>query len=114
MIGSSNFTKNGLTTNRELNAGEDDQRVVQFNPKNKDQEHGHLSWFEEVWTDDGCIEWTGKFIELVDTSVHGELLFSPYEMYIKTLDYMYGDLLKEDREIEAFPIVNSKLSRKKR
>ena len=101
VIGSSNFTKNGLTTNRELNAGEDDQRVVQFNPKNKDQEQGHLSWFEEVWTDDGCIEWTGKFIELVDTSVHGELLFSPYEMYIKTLDYMYGDLLKEDREIEA-------------
>lgn len=101
VIGSSNFTKNGLTTNRELNAGEDDQRVVQFNPKNKDQEHGHLSWFEEVWTDDGCIEWTGKFIELIDTSVYGELLFSPYEMYIKTLDYMYGDLLKEDREIEA-------------
>ncbi len=101
VIGSSNFTKNGLTTNRELNAGEDDQRVVHFNPKNKDQEHGHLSWFEEVWTDDGCIKWTGKFIELVDTSVHGELLFSSYEMYIKTLDYMYGDLLKEDREIEA-------------
>lgn len=101
VIGSSNFTKNGLTTNRELNAGEDDQRVVQFNPKNKDQEHGHLSWFEEVWADDGCIDWTGKFIELVDTSIHGELLFSPYEMYIKTLDYMYGYLLKEDREIEA-------------
>ncbi|MDD3711126.1 MAG: SNF2-related protein [Patescibacteria group bacterium] len=101
VIGSSNFTKNGITSNRELNAGEDDQRVVQFNPKNKNQEHGHLSWFEEVWTDEGCVEWTGKFIELVDTSVHGELLFSPYEMYIKTLDYMYGDLLKEDREIEA-------------
>jgi len=101
IIGSSNFTKNGLTTNRELNAGEDDQRVVQFNPKNKTQEYGHLSWFDEVWTDDGCLEWTGKFIELVDTSIHGELLFSPYEMYIKTLDYMYGDLLKEDREIEV-------------
>lgn len=101
IIGSSNFTKNGLTTNRELNAGEDDQRVVQFNPKNKDQEHGHLSWFEEVWTDKGCVEWTGKFIELIDTSIHGELLFSPYEMYIKTLDYMYGSLLKEDRDIET-------------
>ncbi|PIR87473.1 MAG: hypothetical protein COU11_00445 [Candidatus Harrisonbacteria bacterium CG10_big_fil_rev_8_21_14_0_10_49_15] len=101
IIGSSNFTKNGLTISRELNAGEDDQRVVQFNPKNETQEHGHLSWFEEVWADDGCIEWTGNFIELVDTSIHGELLFSPYEMYIKTLDFMYGDLLKEDREIEA-------------
>ncbi len=101
VIGSSNFTKNGITSNRELNAGEDDQRVVQFNPKNKDQEHGHLSWFEEVWTDEGCVEWTGKFIELIDTSIHGEMLFSPYEMYIKTLDHMYGDLLKEDRKIEA-------------
>lgn len=101
IIGSSNFTKNGITSNRELNAGEDDQRVVQFNPKNENQEHGHLSWFEEVWTDEGCVEWTGKFIELIDTSIHGEMLFSPYEMYIKTLDHMYGDLLKEDRKIEA-------------
>gem|GEM_PF-2440057 len=54
-IGSSNFTKNGLQINRELNTGEDDSRIVQFKPNNN-QEHGHLSWFEEIWNDDGCIE----------------------------------------------------------
>ncbi|MDO8571034.1 MAG: helicase-related protein [Candidatus Daviesbacteria bacterium] len=100
IIGSSNFTKNGLTTNRELNAGEDDQRVVQFNPKNETQEHGHLSWFEEVWTDDGCIDWSGQFIELVSGSNHGDLVYSPYEMYIKTLHFWYEDQLKDDRQIE--------------
>ncbi len=73
IIGSSNFTKNGLTTNFELNAGESDHRVVQFTPKNPEQENGHLSWFQDAWTDEGCIEWTGQFIELVDTSVHGEM-----------------------------------------
>jgi superfamily II DNA or RNA helicase len=99
VIGSSNFTENGLTSNFELNAGESDHRIVQFHPTHEGHENGHLSWFEEAWNDEGCIEWTGQFEELIDTSIHGEKLFSPYEMYIKTLDYMYGDLLKNDREI---------------
>lgn len=99
IIGSSNFTGNGLTTNFELNAREGDHRVVQYRPVNDKQENGHLSWFDDAWNDDSCVEWTGQFEELIDTSVHGEMLFSPYEMYIKTLDYMYGDLLKIDREI---------------
>ena len=99
IIGSSNFTGNGLTSNFELNAGESDHRIVQFHPTHEDHENGHLSWFEEAWNDENCVEWTGQFEELIDTSIHGEMLFSPYEMYIKTLDYMYGDLLKNDREI---------------
>jgi superfamily II DNA or RNA helicase len=97
IIGSSNFTKNGLTTNLELNAGESDSRVVQFKP-NEDQENGHLSWFEFVWNNPDCINWSGRFEELIDTSIHGEKLFSPYEMYIKTLDIMYGQTLKKDNE----------------
>jgi len=99
VIGSSNFTENGLTSNFELNAGESDHRIIQFHPTHEDHENGHLSWFEEAWNDEGCVEWTGQFEELIDTSIHGEKLFSPYEMYIKTLDFMYGDLLKSDREI---------------
>ncbi len=99
IIGSSNFTENGLTSNFELNTGENDHRIVQFHPTHEDHENGHLSWFEEAWNDENCVEWTGQFEELIDTSIHGEMLFSPYEMYIKTLDYMYGDLLKNDREI---------------
>lgn len=97
IIGSSNFTRNGLTTNLELNAGESDSRVVQFKP-NEDQENGHLSWFEFVWNNPDCINWSGKFEELIDTSIHGEKLFSPFEMYIKTLDIMYGQTLKKDNE----------------
>ena len=97
IIGSSNFTRNGLTTNLELNAGESDSRVVQFKP-NEDQENGHLSWFEFVWNNPNCINWSGKFEELIDTSIHGEKLFSPFEMYIKTLDIMYGQTLKKDNE----------------
>ncbi len=100
IIGSSNFTCNGLTTNFELNAGEDDHRLVQFKPMNQEQENGHLSWFDDAWNDESCIDWTGKFEELVDTSNHGEMLFSPYEMYIKTLDLMYGGMLKQDKELE--------------
>ena len=121
IIGSSNFTKNGLTTNRELNASEDDHRVVQFNPKNKDQEHGHLSLFEEVWTDDGCIEWTGKFIELLNNSNYGEHIFSPYEMYIHSLYQIYKDELASDIKVHedsenvlhAFQIRNAELLLKK-
>lgn len=100
IIGSSNFTRNGLTTNLELNAGENDNRIVQFTPQSEIQEHGHMSWFDEVWSDDMCEDWTGKFIELVDGSVHGDLLYSPYEMYIKTLEYVYGEELEIDRDIE--------------
>ncbi len=100
IIGSSNFTRNGLTTNFELNSSESDNRIIQFKPVSAEQEHGHLSWFDEAWNDESSVEWTGKFQELIDTSIHGETLFSPYEMYIKTLDLMYGDLLREDKELE--------------
>lgn len=99
IIGSSNFTENGLKSNFELNTGESDHRIVQFRPAHEDQDNGHLSWFEEIWNDENCLDWTGQFEELIDTSIHGEKLFSPYEMYIKTLDFMYGELLKNDREI---------------
>jgi ERCC4-related helicase len=100
IIGSSNFTGNGLTTNFELNSSESDNRIIQFKPISAEQEHGHLSWFDEAWNDESSVEWTGKFQELIDTSIHGETLFSPYEMYIKTLDLMYGGLLKQDKELE--------------
>ncbi|MBP6881657.1 MAG: NgoFVII family restriction endonuclease [Candidatus Pacebacteria bacterium] len=39
IIGSSNFTRNGFTTNTELNALESDHRVVTFTPKNGDSPH---------------------------------------------------------------------------
>ena len=99
IIGSSNFTEKGLAGNFELNTGESDHRIVQFSPRDKEHEHGHLSWFDTAWNDELCVPWTGKFQELIDTSIHGELLFSPYLMYIKTLDFIYGERLQDDKEI---------------
>lgn len=100
IIGSSNFTGNGLTKNYELNSLEEDSRVVQYQPSNDNQENGHLSWFEDLWNDDNAVDWTGEFKELISTSKNGEVLFSPYEMYIKTLFTIYGDTLNQDKEIQ--------------
>jgi superfamily II DNA or RNA helicase len=100
IIGSSNFTKNGLTQNTELNAVEGDQRVVFYEPKKKEQEVGHLYWFDQKWKDEKTEEWTGEFMELVRTSPVGDLTPSPYDMYIKTLLSLYEDELVEDVEID--------------
>ncbi|MDD4123107.1 MAG: phospholipase D-like domain-containing protein [Candidatus Pacebacteria bacterium] len=54
IIGSSNFTKQGLLGNLELNSLEDDSRVVLFSPKPHSMESGHLSWFNNLWNSDGA------------------------------------------------------------
>ena len=101
IIGSSNFTRNGMTINNELNSLESDHRVVMFQPKTDVQEVGHLYWFNELWNDEKTDQWTGQFKELVSGSNHGDLIYSPYEMYIKTLHFWYEDQLKDDRQIEG-------------
>jgi ERCC4-related helicase len=99
VIGSSNFTKNGLTQNTELNALEDDYKVVLYQPKNESQETGHLSWFEGMWNDESSVKWTQRFGEVIETSPVGNKFFSPFETYIKTLHTLYKEEL-EDAEFE--------------
>jgi ERCC4-related helicase len=94
IIGSSNFTQNGLTHNTELNAVESDHRIVTFQPQTKEQEVGHLYWFDQLWSDPDSENWQGKFTELLEESPVGDVLFSPYETYIRTLYELY----KEDLE----------------
>ena len=94
VIGSSNFTQNGLTHNTELNAVESDHRIVTFQPQTKEQEVGHLYWFDQLWSDPDSENWQGKFTELLEESPVGDVLFSPYETYIRTLYELY----KEDLE----------------
>jgi superfamily II DNA or RNA helicase len=121
IIGSSNFTRNGMTSNSELNALESDHRVVMFQPKNADQEIGHLFWFDELWNDEKTEEWTGKFIELVDSSKVGEHIFTPFEMYIHSLYQVYKDDLISDINVtedsknllHAFQVRNAELLLKK-
>ncbi|USN88843.1 MAG: hypothetical protein H6780_00245 [Candidatus Nomurabacteria bacterium] len=101
IIGSSNFTRNGLTDNAELNALETDYRVVTYKPNSPEQETGHLSWFDEMWSDEKTEDWTGAFIELVRTSPVGDLTPSPYEMYIKTLLTLYSEEIADNVELSA-------------
>ncbi len=100
IIGSSNFTKSGLTFNTELNALESDHRVVTFRPETKQQDIGHLFWFDQFWSDANAVAWNGEFAEILSTSPVGDVLFGPYETYIKTLYELYKEEL-EDEKLES-------------
>lgn len=99
IIGSSNFTRAGLTSNTELNALEDDYRIVKSTPKAETDDYGHLSWFDSVWNDDQTEKWDGRFSELLGNSPVGDLTYSPYDMYIKTLWELYKDEIVEDEHL---------------
>jgi ERCC4-related helicase len=98
LIGSSNFTLNGLTTNTELNELESDERVVLFQPQTPEQQASHLSWFESKWDDDLTELWNEKLISIVQDSPLGDLFFSPYETYIKTLHDLYQEELLDEED----------------
>ena len=98
LIGSSNFTLNGLTTNTELNELESDERVVLFQPQTPEQQASHLSWFESKWNDELTESWNEKLISIVQESPLGDLFFSPYETYIKTLHDLYQEELLDEEE----------------
>ena len=97
IIGSSNFTNAGLTHNTELNSLESDHRVVTYRPSTATQEIGHLSWFEGMWKDELTEDWNKKFKSILELSPVGNLLFSPFEMYIKTLYNLYSDELEDEK-----------------
>ena len=97
IIGSSNFTKNGLTHNTELNALESDHRIVTFRPLDKGQDVGHLFWFDQFWENEYTEKWDESFSEIISESPVGDILFSPYEVYIKTLYEFYKDELKDEK-----------------
>ncbi len=97
IIGSSNFTRNGLLGNTELNDVEYDHRIVNYIPMDACQDPSHRSWFEKLWNDDLNKDWNKQFkMEILGLSKFGTLTYSPYEMYIRILYELYG----EDIEIE--------------
>ncbi len=91
IIGSSNFTGAGLTTNTELNALENESRIVKYKPESIEDQHGHLSWFEEMWADELSEDWNGEFSQIIEESPLGKKCFTPYEMYMKTLWELYQE-----------------------
>lgn len=99
VIGSSNFTRAGLTKNTELNALEDDHRIVKFKPQNGTDEYGHLSWFDTVWNDELTEVWDGKFSQLLGDSPVGDLVFGAHDVYVKTLMEVFPDELVPKPEL---------------
>ena len=95
IIGSSNFTRQGLSGNLELNTIEDTNATVNYRRMSIDQHPSHRSWFENLW--DESEDWSKNFKEeILELSKHGDICFSPYEMYIHALYRIYGqDLLDE-------------------
>lgn len=117
IIGSSNFTKNGLTQNTELNALESDHRIVLSEPKTESQEAGHLFWFDSFWNDETTEKWNEEFGEILSMSKVGHITYSPYEMYMATLWHLYQTevtdevVLSEDitKNLYAFQQRNAQL-----
>lgn len=98
IIGSSNFTQKGLVGNLELNAVEDNNGTVNYRRLNINQHPSHRSWFEELWNDSE--DWNQYFKqELFDVSKHGDICFSPFEMYINSLYRIYQQDLEDEKEI---------------
>ena len=96
IVGSSNFTWNGLNENYELNYIEETSQIVQFVPSNQNQQIGHLSWFDKLWNDKNAEEWQYTFLNLIEFSPVGDMLYSPYESYIKTIYEIFNPQLSEE------------------
>jgi len=97
IIGSSNFTGQGLFGNLELNQFEDNNATVNFVRKNLSQHPSHRTWFEELWNDSE--PWSQTFKEeILALSKHGGVCYSPYEMYIHALYRIYGQDLLDEKE----------------
>lgn len=97
IIGSSNFTRQGLFGNLELNQIEDNNATVNFVRKNLSQHPSHRTWFEDLWNDSE--DWSGEFKEeILQLSKHGNICYSPYEMYIHALYRIYGQELLDEKE----------------
>ncbi len=101
IIGSSNFTKNGLTHNTELNALESDHRIVLSEPKTATQEVGHLYWFDSFWNDETTEKWNEEFGDILSMSTVGHITYSPYEMYMATLWHLYKNEVTDEITLSA-------------
>lgn len=110
IIGSSNFTRKGLSGNAELNYLETDPTRITARPTHGSNSKGHICWFEEKWE---CSEdWTQEFLEQVikkspiyiDIQKNAVQEFTPYEQYIKLLQILFGDVVDASlgQQIESY------------
>jgi superfamily II DNA or RNA helicase len=107
ILGSSNFTQKGLEGNAELNYLETNSPIVIAVPGEGNSTKGHIYWFKEKWEESE--DWNRRFFEEVQHSPIGkksalermaketkEIIFSPYETYIKFLIDQFGSQIDMD------------------
>lgn len=120
IIGSSNFTRNGLKYpegNSELNVLEEDHQFINFNDDEDKSKKGHVQWFEEKWNKIDEL-WNKDFLLKV---LHGTPIqtevdkkkkeeknlsapLTPYELYIKLLQTRFGNIVDKNlgKQIEQY------------
>ncbi|MDB9302157.1 phospholipase D-like domain-containing protein [Halorubrum ezzemoulense] len=81
LVGSSNFTGAGLTSNMELNVG-------QYSPSVTGQVN---EWFEDIWADAEPYDLASIYEERFEP-------YDPYLIYLRVLYERYGDELEEEAE----------------
>lgn len=85
VIGSSNFTAAGLTTNNELNG-------IFKTPSRA--EHTREEWFEKFWED--ADQFNEALKDLLEESRFGSKEYTPYQVFMKTLyEYQREDLTQD-------------------
>lgn len=126
IIGSSNWTENGLCKNSELNYLETQPLIVRGEITDDPTVKTHLSWFQEKWNE--ASDWTHEFLEEVKKSpiggavkadgtatnggghfgqsAGGELsaqcptVLKPYECYIKMLQEQFSEIIDGDGNVK--------------
>ena len=101
IIGSANFTKNGLVENTELSYLETDSARVSAARNADSSSRGHIDWFEEKWAE--SVPWNKTFRkEILIPSRLGQQVIqetealidafevTPYAVYIKYLQNLFG------------------------
>jgi superfamily II DNA or RNA helicase len=92
IIGSSNLTYAGFTSNTELNAVLDEAHSRYIKEE----------WFERIWND--SINYKDEFINILDSSKFGTKEYPPYHIFIKTLyELQKDDILFEFEAPSGLP-----------
>ena len=86
VIGSSNFTQAGLTSNTELNAVSLEAEA----------EYVKKKWFDKFW--EQAQDFKDKLIEILEQSRFGTKEYTPYQIFIKALYELQKEDLKFDEE----------------
>ena len=89
VVGSSNFTRAGLTSNTELN-------VVSLE---SEAAYIRREWFDKFW--EQAEDFKEELLAILENSRFGSREYSPYQVFIKTLYELQKDDFKSDHEKEV-------------